>query len=188
MEAWAHCPNCSNDYPKRFDLQIEVEPEQTHSTIHRRCPACKNEVRLSIAAPVIHQPASDVFELPDELESYVDDDTTVDCRTRHSWFVYVLECQWRQVGNRDYDDWKYAAHKAYKRVYVGSTDDLARRLVEHQNPTLVSLYLGSEFTRYFAPKRFMEIHSMPSKEQARGLEERRARELNQRPGWFVWQN
>lgn len=192
MRVWVHCPNCSRDYPKRFDVKLDVDPRDTHKFIRRQCPECKQYERLSIGGPIIREQGVDsdyspAFADPD-LNEYITPDTRIDCKSRHNWFVYALDCEWRQVADRQYTDWKYAAKKAYRRVYVGSTNDLSRRIFQHNTDGMENVLWGSEFTRYFRPNAFLEIHSAASEAQAREMEENKARELNRRPGWFVWQN
>jgi predicted GIY-YIG superfamily endonuclease len=197
MEAWAHCSECSQDYPHRFDLRIDVNPRDTHTAIRRKCPDCGEVTRISVGHPVIEGKESGVVSeaelgIADSVwaKKLFDEETLVDVEPRHDWYVYVLECEWRQVGNREYEPWKFAAMKAMRRVYVGSTNDLEFRMLEHGDPYSSSrLPIPTEFTHFFPPKRLLEIHSRASEPQAREYEKRRAIELEAKhPGWFVWQN
>jgi predicted GIY-YIG superfamily endonuclease len=109
------------------------------------------------------------------------------------WCVYVLECEWRRASQLDHEGWKHAASKARKRVYVGSTNDLDRRMAEHIERTAPSraatLTDGSIFTQEFPPKKLLELHFVESEPDARRVEEERARDLERsHPGWFVWQS
>lgn len=195
IRAWAHCPNCSGDYPKRYDLVVEINAENTHTTQRRECIACESEVQLSIGPPVLSsgEDVSEPVYQKETVREYIDDETVLVGRPRDSWYVYVLECEWMPVTERGYEDWKYAASRSRKRYYVGSTDDLQRRLREHTMAEIDSRndpdteFTGSVFTDAFPPKRLHEVSREPTKRMAREAEKSRAQQLSDDPTVFVWQ-
>jgi len=129
-----------------------------------------------------------------ELDTYLTDETTVEGKPVWDWCVYVLKCEWRAVpSDHKYADWKYAASKADTRLYVGSTDDLERRLSVHGENRGTSNWTpdhkkGSKFTYRYPPSRLESVTFCETKAEARELEPMIASELDERPGVFVWQN
>lgn len=195
MKAWAGCPECS--YGKR-DKQVRLDdPTDTHSGVIRRCPDCGERVRLSIGGPVL--PADGGVVVEKDLETpfvrkYLGDDTVAVGEPHHPWFVYVLACKWVPAHHSE-EPWVHAAADAPRRYYVGSTDDLHRRLKEHElsgkrefGTDRETVHSGSRFTRAFPPVKLHEVIRVATKAEARRVEENRAGTLEQEdPLAFVWQ-
>lgn len=193
MKAWVWCPSCSPDYPKQFDKQVRLEkPGATHGAVKRRCPGCEKVVRLSIGSPVLPTSISRESSMLDgqTVQEFRTESTLVTGDWQRNWCVYVLECGWSRA-DKYAEGWAHTAEKAHKRVYVGSTDDLERRLHEHAaygRGRLEQVHEGSQFTRLFEPETLMEVHLVPTKAGARELEKRRSYELSEEhPEWFVYQ-
>jgi len=108
-----------------------------------------------------------------------------------NWCVYVLDCDWKNAHQYE-DAWVHAASEAEKRVYVGSTNNLDRRMNEHMERTSANTSDlcsdGSVFTQKFEPRELLEVHYFHNKQTARRREEEIAHELKQEnPCWFVFQ-
>jgi len=117
---------------------------------------------------------------------------TISGDSRYSWCVYVLECDWANASNAYDDAWIHAAADAHKRVYVGSTNDLERRVNQHLErlPANADFHTsrGAVFTQKFEPTELLEVEYCKDEREARKREEKRASELKSKhPGWFVFQ-
>jgi len=117
---------------------------------------------------------------------------TISGDSKYSWCVYVLECEWANASNMYDDAWVHAAADADKRVYVGSTNNLERRMNEHLErlPANHDYHTsdGAYFTQKFEPNKLIEVEYCKTEREARKREEELASELkSENPYWFVFQ-